>query len=127
MNWQKWLLPFSKILLENFSLIRMPKMDKLRVQFIYGFQHPPSTPRGRSIEMEQEPLKDAEQSGWIQAFFRELVTMPRRHIMVFVIATLVLIFLEVELTEGWHLFHIIEVLGGVVFCYLIWAAWRAKK
>ncbi len=65
-------------------------------------------------------------SGWVATFLRELLSMPKRHIIVFVITTAVLILLEVELTEGWHLIHIFEVLGGMLFLYLLWAAWRSR-
>ncbi len=67
------------------------------------------------------------QSGWLRAFFRELVLMPRRHVVVFLVATVLLVLVEVELTEGWHLIHIIEVMAGMMFVYLIWAAWRSKE
>lgn len=50
--------------------------------------------------------------------------MPRRHIVVFLIATLVFVILEVEFTEGWHLIHILEILGAMGFLYLLWVAWR---
>ncbi len=52
--------------------------------------------------------------------------MPRRHVVVFLVATMVLVILEVELTEGWHLIHILELLGVMGFFYLLWAAWRAR-
>ncbi len=57
----------------------------------------------------------------VSAFLRELVSMPKRHIVVF------LVLLEVELTEGWHLVHILEVLGGMLFLYLLWTAWWSKR
>ena len=77
--------------------------------------------------MEQGKEKEIEHSGWVRAFFRELFTMPRRHMVVFLVATVLLILLEVELTEGRHLIHIVEILGGMMFVYLLWAAWRSKK
>jgi len=77
--------------------------------------------------MKQKKERGIEHSGWLRAFFRELFTMPRRHIFVFLIATVLLILLEVELTEGWHLIHVMEIIGGMMFVYLLWAAWRAKK
>ena len=67
------------------------------------------------------------QSEWLRAFFRELVIMPRRHIVVFLVATVLLILVEVELTGGWHLIHIIEVMAGMMFVYLLWAAWGSKE
>ena len=39
--------------------------------------------------------------------------MPRRHIVVFLLTTVLLILLEVEVTEGWHLVHILEVVGSL--------------
>jgi threonine/homoserine/homoserine lactone efflux protein len=65
--------------------------------------------------------------GWFRAFFRELLSMPLRHMIVFLVSTVLLILLEVELTEGWHLIHIIQILGGMVFVYLLWAAWKSKN
>ncbi len=52
--------------------------------------------------------------------------MPRRHVVVFLVATAVLVILEVEFTEGWHLIHLLELLGLMGFVYLLWAAWRAR-
>jgi hypothetical protein len=66
-------------------------------------------------------------STWIGAFFREVLSMPRRHVVVFLVATVVLVILEVEFTEGWHLIHILEVLGAMGFLDLLWAAWRARS
>ncbi len=69
----------------------------------------------------------SSRSGWLLGFFRELATMPRRHVVVFLVATLLLVLLEVEVTEGWHLIHIIEVVGAMMFVYLLWAAWRSRR
>lgn len=73
----------------------------------------------------------AEQLGhkptWLGALLREMVGMPRRHVVVFLVATVALVMLEVELTEGWHLVHILELLGMMGFLYLLWAAWRARS
>jgi len=71
--------------------------------------------------------KPGEVGGWLSAFLRELVPMPKRHIVVFFITTVLLVLLEVELTEGWHLVHILEVLGGMLFLYLLWTAWWSKR
>ncbi|MCP9468918.1 MAG: hypothetical protein NNA31_02845 [Nitrospira sp.] len=72
----------------------------------------------------------AEQLGhkqrWMGALLREMVDMPRRHVVVFLVATVVLVVLEIELTEGWHLIHLLELLGAMGFLYLLWAAWRAR-
>lgn len=63
---------------------------------------------------------------WMGAFLQEPFSMPRRHVVVFLIATLVFVILEVESTEGWHLIHILKLLGAMGFLYLLWAAWRAR-
>jgi len=65
--------------------------------------------------------------GWLSAFLRELVSMPKRHLVVFLITTVLLVLLEVELTEGWHLVHILEVVGGMLFLYLVWTAWWFRR
>ena len=75
-------------------------------------------------QSDRDPGQD---SGWVSAFLRELFSMPKRHIVVFLITTAVLILLEVELTEGWHLVHILEVLGGMLFLYLLWTAWWSRR
>ncbi len=74
--------------------------------------------------MAAEPQR---QSTWLGALLREMIGMPRRHIVVFLVATGALVMLEVELTEGWHLIHILELLGAMGFLYLLWAAWRARS
>ncbi len=72
-------------------------------------------------------MKRSEKSdGWLAAFVRELISMPRRHMLVFLVATLLLVIVEVELTEGWHLIHLVELVGLMVFLYLLWAAWRVR-
>ncbi len=68
-----------------------------------------------------------EQAGWLTFFLKELVSMPRRHMIVFLIATVLLVLLEVEITEGWHLVHILEVVGAMLLFYLTWAAWRSSR
>jgi threonine/homoserine/homoserine lactone efflux protein len=65
--------------------------------------------------------------GWLTAFLKELVSMPRRHMIVFFITAVLLVLLEVELTEGWHVVHILEILGALVFLYLLWTAWRTGR
>ncbi len=75
-------------------------------------------------QSNQEPRKVC---GWLSAFLRELLSMPKRHIIVFLITTVLLVLLEVELTEGWHLVHILEVLGGMLFLYLLWTAWWSRR
>lgn len=71
--------------------------------------------------------KGGQVRGWLSAFLHELLSMPRRHIVVFLITTALLILLEVELTAGWHLTHILEVLGGMLFLYLLWTAWWSRR
>ncbi len=66
---------------------------------------------------------ESKEPGWLSAFICELVRMPRRHIVVFLIITVLLVLLEVEITEGWHLVHIVEVIGCMLFLYLLWAWW----
>ncbi|MFB3070947.1 MAG: hypothetical protein ACE1ZK_02655 [Nitrospirales bacterium] len=75
----------------------------------------------------QSNRESGEDGTWLSAFFRELVSMPKRHIVVFFITTVLLVLLEVEITEGWHLVHILEVLGGVLFLYLLWTAWWSRR
>ncbi|WP_455379556.1 hypothetical protein [Petrachloros mirabilis] len=65
--------------------------------------------------------------GWVRAFLREVFTMPRQHVFVFFLATILLIILEVELTEGWHLVHLLELLGTVLILYMGWVTWRAAR
>lgn len=72
--------------------------------------------------MVERPL---HKSNWMGAFLREVFSMPRRHVFVFLVATVVLVTLEVELIEGWHLRHLLELLGMMSLLYLLWAAWRA--
>lgn len=72
-------------------------------------------------KMVEQPRR---KSTWIGAFLRELFRMPRRHMVVFLIATLVFVFLEVEFIEDWHLIHILKLLGIMGFLYLLGAAWR---
>lgn len=71
--------------------------------------------------------REPKQPGWLSAFLSELVRMPRRHFIVFLITTVLMVLLEVELTEGWHLVHIVEVLGGMLFLYLLWAWWWQRR
>ena len=70
-----------------------------------------------------------EQHGWVTAFLREVLTMPRRHVLVFLLATILLIIVEVEVIEGkeWHLVHLLELLGIMLFLYMGWATWRVAR
>lgn len=68
-----------------------------------------------------------ERHGWVRAFLREVLTMPRRHVFVFFLATILLITVEVEVIEGWHLVHLLELLGIMVLLYMGWATWRVAR
>lgn len=69
----------------------------------------------------------SKQSGWLPSFLKELVSMPKRHMVVFLITTILLVLLEVEVTEGWHVVHVLEVVGAMLLLYLAWAAWRTSR
>lgn len=71
--------------------------------------------------------RSEKSDGWLATFLREVISMPRRHMLVFLVATLLLVVVEVELTEGWHLVHLVELVGVMVFLYLLWAAWRVRR
>ena len=73
--------------------------------------------------MEQSKERD----GWLSSFFRELISMPRRHMLVFLLATILLIIVEVEVIEGWHLVHLVELLGIMLVLYMGWATWRVAR
>lgn len=64
---------------------------------------------------------------WVRAFLREFFAMPRRHVLVFLLATIVLIIVEVEVIEGWHLIHLFELLGVMLVLYMGWATWRVAR
>ncbi len=70
---------------------------------------------------------DRNRETWLSGFFAEVISMPRHHVLVFVIATVLLLVVEVELMEGWRLVHLAELVGLMVFLYLLWAAWRAHR
>ncbi len=53
--------------------------------------------------------------------------MPRRHILVFLLATLLLIVVEVEVVEGWHLIHLVELLGIMLVLSMGWTTWRVAR
>ena len=67
-----------------------------------------------------EPSK--ERDGWLASFFSEVISMPRRHVLVFLVVTVLLVVVEVEVVEGWHLIHLVELVGVMVFLYLLWVA-----
>lgn len=54
-----------------------------------------------------EPVR--HEPTWIAAFVRELFSMPRRHVLVFLVATALLLVVEIEPVEGWHLIHLLEL------------------
>lgn len=68
-----------------------------------------------------------ERAGWLASFFREVISMPRRHVLVFLLATVLLIIVEVEVIEGWHLVHLLELLGLMLVLYMGWATWRVAR
>ncbi len=68
-----------------------------------------------------------EQRSWVRAFLREVFAMPRRHVLVFLLATILLIIVEVEVIEGWHLVHLVELLGIMLVLYMGWATWRVAR
>ncbi len=53
----------------------------------------------------------------VRAFLRDMLAMPRRHVLVFLLATILLIIVEVEVIEGWHLVHLLELLGIMLVLY----------
>jgi hypothetical protein len=68
-----------------------------------------------------------EQRRWVRAFLREVFAMPRRHVLVFLLATILLIIVEVEVIEGWHLIHLVELLGIMLVLYMGWTTWRVAR
>lgn len=68
-----------------------------------------------------------DRDGWLASFFREVISMPRRHVLVFLVTTLLLVVVEVEVIEGWHLVHLVELVGVMVFLYLLWTVWRVRR
>lgn len=68
-----------------------------------------------------------EQRRWVRAFLREVFAMPRRHVLVFLLATILLIIVDVEVIEGWHLVHLAELLGIMLVLYMGWATWRVAR
>jgi hypothetical protein len=68
-----------------------------------------------------------EKRRWVVAFLREILAMPGRHVLVFLVATILLIIVQVEVIEGWHLVHLIELLGIMLFLYMGWVTWRVAR
>ena len=48
-------------------------------------------------------------------------------VLALALVTPLLVLLEVELIEGWHVVHILEILAALVFLYLLWTAWRTRR
>jgi len=65
--------------------------------------------------------------GWLTAFLQEVLAMPRKHILVFLVATILLIVVQVEVIEGWRLIHLLELLGLMLFLYMGWVTWRVAR
>lgn len=65
--------------------------------------------------------------GWLTAFLQEVLAMPRKHVLVFLAATVLLIVVQVEVVEGWHLIHLLELLGLMLFLYMGWVTWRVAR
>lgn len=65
--------------------------------------------------------------GWLTAFLREVFAMPRKHVLVFLVATILLIIVQVEVIEGWRLIHLLELLGFMLFLYMGWVTWRVAR
>jgi hypothetical protein len=68
-----------------------------------------------------------EKRGWVMVLMREVLAMPRRHLLVFLLATVLLIIVQVEVVQGWHLVHLFELLGVMLILYLGWATWRIAR
>jgi hypothetical protein len=68
-----------------------------------------------------------DQHSWATAFLREVLTMPRRHVAVFLLATILLIIVDVEVVEEWHPIRLFELIGFMVFVYMGWVTWRVAR
>lgn len=64
---------------------------------------------------------------WVRAFLHEVITMPRRHVLVFFLATILLIIMDVEVVEEWHPIRLLELLGLMLFLYMGWVTWRVAR
>jgi hypothetical protein len=74
-------------------------------------------------------MEEQETRNWVKAFLREVLTMPFRHVLAFLLATILLVIMEVEVIEGdgWHLVHLLELLGLMMFLYMGWVTWRVAR
>lgn len=68
-----------------------------------------------------------DRRGWLTAFLQEVLAMPRKHVLVFLVATILLIVVQVEVIEGWGLIHLLELLGLMLFLYMGWVTWRVAR
>ncbi|BFU88861.1 MAG: hypothetical protein NTAFB01_00480 [Nitrospira sp.] len=68
-----------------------------------------------------------DRRGWLTAFLQEVLAMPRKHVLVFLVATILLIVVQVEVIEGWRLIHLLELLGLMLFLYMGWVTWRVAR
>jgi uncharacterized membrane protein YoaT (DUF817 family) len=68
-----------------------------------------------------------EQREWVKAFLQEVITMPRRHVAVFLLATILLILVDVEVVDEWHPIRLFELLGLMLFLYMGWVTWRVAR
>ncbi|MGE3976204.1 MAG: hypothetical protein AB7F94_01285 [Nitrospira sp.] len=65
--------------------------------------------------------------GWLTAFLQEVLAMPRKHVLVFLATTVLLIVVQVEVVEGWRLIHLLELLSLMLFLYMGWVTWRVAR
>jgi threonine/homoserine/homoserine lactone efflux protein len=72
-------------------------------------------------------LSREEKGAWLRAVLREIFAMPRKHMLAFLVATITLVIIQVEVIEGWYLIHLVELLGGMLVLYMSWATWRAAR
>jgi uncharacterized membrane protein YoaT (DUF817 family) len=68
-----------------------------------------------------------DRHSWATAFLREVLTMPRRHVVVFLLATILLIIVDVEVVEEWHPIRLFELIGLMLFVYMGWVTWRVAR
>ena len=56
--------------------------------------------------------------GWVRTFLREVFAMSRRHVLVFLLTTLFLVVVEVEVVKGWHPIYLVELLSIMLVLYM---------
>jgi len=69
----------------------------------------------------------SERHGLVRGYLREFLTMPGRHVFVFLLATILLIIVDFEVSEGWHPVRLLELLGIMLFLYMAWVTWRVAR